>query len=81
LHEAFGSGRLSEPKVRDRKESATLEYLRNNVEPGIHINDTESAIDRLADIVVRAILEPQCQQSESILQRLFAPEGDGPEEA
>jgi hypothetical protein len=56
-----------QPRSREERKSGTLRYLRNNVKPGIHFDNSESSIDFLADIIVRAVFKPQRQQSKSVL--------------
>jgi hypothetical protein len=53
-----------------------LLYLRNDIEPCIHLNNAEATSHRVANIVMSAKFEPQRQQSQGVLQRILVPKRD-----
>ena len=58
----------------------TGDNLRDDLQPGIDLDVSEAVAHGMANIVMRAILEPQRKQSERILQRVLIPERYGAEE-
>jgi len=51
-------------------------YLRNDIEPCIHLNNTKTSAHSVTDVVVGAKLEPQRQQSQGILQGILVPKSN-----
>jgi hypothetical protein len=51
-------------------------YLRNDIEPCIHLDNTKTGAHGVTDVVVGAKLEPQRQQSQGILQGILVPKSN-----
>ena len=55
--------------------------LRDDIQPGVDLNICEPAHHCMTDVVVRAIFEPQGEQSQSILQCICPLQSNRPEES
>ena len=53
-----------------------MKYLRDDFQPSVHGDSTEAIPDGMADLVMGPKLEPECEQSEHILQGALVAQGD-----
>ena len=51
--------------------------LRDDLEPGVDVDGSETFIESLVHIIVLSVVEHQRQQSQSVLQRGSTGESDG----
>jgi hypothetical protein len=56
-------------------------YLGHNFKPSVYLDGRKPAGHCMTDLFMVSELEPECQQSKSILQRIFIFKGNGPEES